>query len=122
MTAELVTVPGDVGAPVIRRAAGVTIDQIVQAWLDAQRASARTRRAYADAVASFRAALQAAGQDLDAAPRRWRWRRKLGPVRAMRQRQPTTSVWPVSAAVFATPCGTGCCAGKTRSPVSSVRG
>src|SRR6476661_5926682 len=68
MTAELVTVPGDVGAPVIRRAASVTIDQIVQAWLDAQRASLRTRRAYADAVASFRAALQAAGHDLDAAP------------------------------------------------------
>ena len=68
MTTELVTVPGDLGAPVIRRAAGVTIDQIVQAWLDAQRASLRTRRAYADAVASFRAALQAAGHDLDAAP------------------------------------------------------
>src|SRR6476661_5670033 len=68
MTAELVTVPGDVGAPVIRRAASVTIDQIVQAWLDAQRASLRTRRADADAVASFRAALQAAGHDLDAAP------------------------------------------------------
>src|SRR5215208_8137258 len=68
MTAELVTVPGDLGAPVIRRAAGVTIDQIVQAWLDAQRASLRTRRAYADAVASFRAALQDAGHDLDAAP------------------------------------------------------
>jgi site-specific recombinase XerD len=68
MTAELVTVPGDLGAPVIRRTAGVTIDQIVQAWLDAQRASLRTRRAYADAVASFRAALQAAGHDLDAAP------------------------------------------------------
>jgi site-specific recombinase XerD len=58
----------DPGAPVIRRAAGVTIDQIVQAWLDAPRASVRTRRAYADAVASFRTALQAAGHDLDAAP------------------------------------------------------
>src|SRR6266542_5019533 len=68
MAAELVTISGDPGTPVIRRAAGVTIDQIVQAWLDAQRASLRTRRAYADAVASFRAALQAAGHDLDAAP------------------------------------------------------
>ena len=68
MTTELVTIAGDVEASIIRRAAGVTIDQIVQAWLDAQRASLRTRRAYADAVASFRAALQAAGHDLDAAP------------------------------------------------------
>ena len=68
MTAELMTLSGDVGASIIRRAAGVTIDQIVQAWLDSQRASVRTRRAYADAVASFRAALQAAGHDLDAAP------------------------------------------------------
>ena len=68
MTAELVTLSGDLGAPVIHHAAGVTIDQIVQAWLDAQRASARTRRAYADAVASFRAALQAAGHDLDSPP------------------------------------------------------
>src|SRR5215212_3968006 len=68
MTTELVTLSSDPGAPVTRRAGGVTIDQIVQAWLDAQRASLRTRRAYADAVASFRAALQAAGHDLDAAP------------------------------------------------------
>jgi integrase len=64
-TALLVTTE----APLTRRlAAGVTIDQIVQAWLDAQRGSARTRRAYADAVVSFRAALQAAGQDLDGPP------------------------------------------------------
>jgi site-specific recombinase XerD len=68
MTTELMTVSGDIGAPTIRRAAGVTIGQIVQAWLDAQRASLRTRRAYADAVASFRAALQTTGHDLDAAP------------------------------------------------------
>lgn len=68
MTTELVTLPGDPGALVIRRAAGVTIDQIVQAWLEAQRASLRTRRAYADGVASFRAALQVAGQDLDSRP------------------------------------------------------
>jgi len=68
MTAELVTVSGNPEALAIWRAAGVTIDQIVQAWLDAQRASLRTRRAYAEAVASFRAALQAAGHDLDAAP------------------------------------------------------
>ena len=68
MTVELITVSGEPKAPTIWRAAGVTIDQIVQAWLDAQRASMRTRRAYADAVASFRAALQAAGHDLDAAP------------------------------------------------------
>lgn len=51
-----------------RLTAGVTIDQIVRAWLDAQRGSARTRRAYADAVAGFRAALAAAHIDLDAAP------------------------------------------------------
>jgi site-specific recombinase XerD len=68
MTTELVTWSGEPEAPTIWRAAGVTIDQIVQAWLGAQRASLRTRRAYADAVASFRAALQAAGHDLDAAP------------------------------------------------------
>ena len=49
-------------------AAGVTVDQIVQAWLDAQRGSARTRRAYADAVASFRAALATAQLDLDGTP------------------------------------------------------
>jgi site-specific recombinase XerD len=49
-------------------AAGATVDQIVHAWLDAQRGSARTRRAYADAVAGFRAALAAANLDLDGAP------------------------------------------------------
>src|SRR5262245_21170799 len=51
-----------------RLAPGVTIDQLVLAWLDAQRGSQRTCRAYADALASFRAALATAQLDLDGAP------------------------------------------------------
>lgn len=69
MTTDKSTLVLATEAPLARRlATGVTIDQIVRAWLDAQRGSVRTRRAYADAVASFRAALGAAGHDLDAAP------------------------------------------------------
>src|SRR4051812_44816545 len=121
MTAELVTVPGDLGAPILRRAAGVTIDQIVQAWLDAQRASLRTRRAYADAVASFRAALQAAGHDLDAAPEAVALAAQAWAGRATPQRRPITSAWPVSAAAFGMPFAMGCCAVRIRSRVQRQR-
>ncbi len=69
MSPDAIILSATPAAPLVQRlAAGVTIDQIVDAWLDAQRSSGRTRRAYADTIASFRAALAAAYLDLDGTP------------------------------------------------------
>src|SRR5690349_7694455 len=46
----------------------MTIEQCIVAWLDAKAKrseSAKTRKAYADGLTDFRAALHAAGYDLD---------------------------------------------------------
>ena len=57
--------------PIAAPRAAMTLDQVIMAWLNAKSErthSAKTRRAYTDAIEQFRSVLHAAGLDLDGDP------------------------------------------------------